>query len=160
VSCKASARSTRSGKKEKEEQIYGSLTERANRVVAAPDYLQRLSDIKQGKTGSRYMDFIMDGVKIGVPYNGLKVTNGYLKKETQSKGILMSRSWQLKYCVLDLSRFEFKYAKNPTQEFTRIQLKGIIDVFIEDDPARKDGDKSIFSLGRTDKSLDGFNFQI
>ena len=93
VSRKASARSTRSGKKEKEEQIYGSLTERANRVVAAPDYLQRLSDIKQGKTGSRYMDFIMDGVKIGVPYNGLKVTNGYLKKETQSKGILMSRSW-------------------------------------------------------------------
>jgi hypothetical protein len=55
--------------------------------------MQRLSDIKQGKTGSRYMDFIMDGVKIGVPYNGLKVTNGYLKKETQSKGILMSRSW-------------------------------------------------------------------
>jgi hypothetical protein len=106
------------------------------------------------------MDFIMDGVKIGVPYNGLKVTNGYLKKETQSKGILLSRSWQLKYCVLDLSKFEFKYAKNPTQEFTRIQLKGIIDVFIEDDPQRKDGDKSIFSLGRTDKSMDGFNFQI
>ena len=147
-------------RKEKEEQIYGSLTERANRVVNAPGYMQRLSDIKKGRTQSRYMDFIMDGVTIGVPYNGLKVTNGYLKKETQSVGLLMSRNWQLKYCVLDLSKSEFKYAKNPTQEFTKLQLKGIIDVFVEDDPARKEGDKSIFSLGRKDKSMDGFNFQI
>ena len=70
------------GKKEKEEMIYGSLTERANRVVNTPGYMQRLSDIKKGRTQSRYMDFIMDGVTIGVPYNGVKITNGYLKKET------------------------------------------------------------------------------
>lgn len=126
-------------------------------MVSEPAYLKRLEDIKSGKTNSRYMDFIMDGVKIGVPYNGNKVTTGYLKKETQTVGILMQRNWQLKYCVLDLSRFEFKYAKNPTCEFTSLQLKSIIDVYIEDDPAKKDGDKSIFSIGRKDQSAEGFN---
>ncbi len=37
------------------------------------------------------MDFVMDGIKIGMPYNGQKITSGYLKKETKSIGILLKR---------------------------------------------------------------------
>lgn len=107
------------------------------------------------------MDFVMDGIKIGMPYNGQKITQGYLKKETKSIGILLQRSWQLKYCVLDLSKFQFKYAKNPTEPFNILYLKEIIDVILEDDPKKKDDNKkSIFSLSRLDKSKEGFNFQI
>ena len=133
---------------EKEEVIQGSLTERAQRVVTDPNYVKKIQDIKHGRSTCRYMDFVMDGIKIGMPYNGQKVTQGYLKKETQSLGILLQRTWQLKYCVLDLTRFLFKYAKNPTEVYTNIHLKEIIDVVVEEDPARKDDDKSIFSLGR------------
>ena len=43
-------------------------------------------------------------------------------------------------------------------KFTKLQLKGIIDVFVEEDPAKKDNCKSIFSLGRKDNSMEGFNF--
>ena len=45
----------------------------------------------------------MDGIKIGMPYNGVKQTCGYLKKETKGLNIILNKSWQLKYCVLDLT---------------------------------------------------------
>ena len=45
-------------------------------------YKSKLEKIKKGEANCRFMDFIMDGKKIGVPYNGQKVTSGYLKKET------------------------------------------------------------------------------
>jgi hypothetical protein len=106
------------------------------------------------------MDFVMDGIKIGMPYNGKKVEQGYLKKETKSLGIMLSKSWQLKFCCIDLAQFVFKYAKNPTEEFTELKLKEIVDVVIEEDPLSRDNDKSIFSIGRTDKSREGYNFQI
>lgn len=58
-----------------QEEIYvGSLTERANRLVNDPTYMKRLYDIKKGKCKIKFMDFIMDGVKIGMPYNGYKLT--------------------------------------------------------------------------------------
>ena len=61
-------------KDEKEEIITGSLTERATRIINAPDYLKKLKEIKRGKSNIRYMDFVMDGIKIGMPYNGNKIT--------------------------------------------------------------------------------------
>ena len=36
--------------------------------------------------------------------------------------------------MLDLTKFLFKYAKAPTEKFTYIHLKDIIDVTIEPDP--------------------------
>jgi len=33
----------------------------------------------------------MDGLKIQLPYSGQKVTQGYLKKETASTGMIFSR---------------------------------------------------------------------
>jgi hypothetical protein len=50
--------------------MLGSLTERALRVVNSKDYKKRLDDIKNGKSKCKYMDFVMDGIKIGMPYNG------------------------------------------------------------------------------------------
>jgi hypothetical protein len=35
------------------------------------------------------MDFLMDGDQIILPYDGQKITQGYLKKETKSLGILL-----------------------------------------------------------------------
>ena len=73
---------------------------------------------------------------------------------------MLQKTWQLKYCVLDLTRFSFKYAKNPTEVFTFIHLKEIIDVVVEEDPEKIERDKSVFSLGRTGKAAGGFNFSI
>ena len=81
-------------------------------------------------------------------------------KETKSLGLMLQKSWQLKFCIIDLAQFVFKYAKNPTEEFTELRLKEIIDVIVEEDPQQRDGDKSIFSLGRNDKSKNGYNFVI
>ena len=134
--------------KEKEDAIYGSLTKRAKELMEKREYIKKIYDIRMGKATCRYMDFVMDGVKIGMPYNGQKITSGYLKKETASIGILLQKTWQLKYCVIDLSKFLFKYAKNPTEQFTCIHLKEILDVIVEDDPEQRNVDKSIFSLGR------------
>ena len=73
---------------------------------------------------------------------------------------MLQRTWQLKYCILDLTKFEFKYSKNPTETFTKIPMNLIIDVYIEDDPAKRNADKSVFSLTRKDHANDGFNIQI
>ena len=40
----------------------------------------------------------------------------------------------MRYCVLDLTKFVFKYAKAPTEKYTVIQLKDIIDIVLEEDP--------------------------
>ena len=65
---------------------------------------------------------------------------------------MLQKTWQLKFCCIDLSQFVFKYAKNPTEDFTELRLKEIVDVVVEEDPSIKESDKSIFSLGRNDKS--------
>lgn len=44
--------------------------------------------------------------------------------------------------------------------FTNIHLKEILDVYVEEDPEKKERDKSIFSVGRTGNAAEGFNFQI
>ena len=51
--------------------------------------MKKIHNIKKGKSKVKFMDFVMDGVKIGMPYNGYKLTSGYLKKETKSLGILL-----------------------------------------------------------------------
>ena len=57
-------------KQQKEEIILGSLTERAQRIIHTQEYLQKLKEIKNKTSKIRYMDFVMDGVVIGMPYNG------------------------------------------------------------------------------------------
>lgn len=51
---------------------------------------------------------------------------------------MFSKFWQSKYFVLDLYRFVFKYAKNPTCEFTVIPLRDIVDVKLEKDPQKQE----------------------
>jgi len=48
--------------------------------------------------------------------------------------------------VLDLTKFCFKYAKAPTEGFTVIHLKDIIDINLESDPLVKKNDKNFFSV--------------
>ena len=99
----------------------------------------------------------MDGLRIQLPYTGHKLTQGYLKKETAQANFLMKKSMQMRYCLLDLTRFMFKYAKAPTEVFTQIHLKDIIDITIEKDPIFKI-EKSFF--GKNIKEKEGFKFII
>ena len=78
---------------EKEDGISGSLTERATILINSSAYLKKIQDIKNGRAKCKFMDFVMDGIKIGMPYSGSKVTAGYLKKETKSIGILLQKAW-------------------------------------------------------------------
>jgi hypothetical protein len=41
----------------------------------------------------------------------------------------------MRYCILDLTKFVFKYAKAPTEQYTFIHLKDIVDIILEKDPA-------------------------
>ena len=110
----------------------------------------------------------MDGIKIELPYLGQKLTQGYLRKETQSVNVFLKREFQTKFCMLDLTKFLFKYAKAPTESFTFIHLKDIIDVYVEPDPGvqpataqEKKKSKSVFSTKSAKKEEhQGFNFQI
>lgn len=63
----------KSSRGEKEESFVGSLTERAIKIVNTPQYLKKIHLIKQGRSSCKFMDFVMDGIKIGMPYNGKKV---------------------------------------------------------------------------------------
>ena len=58
----------------------GSLNDRAVKMVKTAEYLQKVKMLKAGNKKIRFMEFIMDGVKIELPFNGEKVTQGYLKK--------------------------------------------------------------------------------
>ena len=79
----------------------------------------------------------MDGIKIELPYNGGKVTQGYLKKEQNTSSLLLSKNWQMRYCILDLTKFVFRYAKAPTDKYTFIHLKDIVDIILERDPVSR-----------------------
>ena len=69
-----------------------------------------------------------------------------MKKETANVNILFNRVFQNKYCILDLTKFVFKYAKAPTEKYTPILLKDIIDVTLEPDPQRLEpASNSLFS---------------
>lgn len=106
-------------------------------MVQTEEYLHKVKQIKRGNTQIKQMEFIMDGLKIQLPFTGQKVTQGYLKKETASSSFLMNKYFQLRYCVMDLTKFLFKYAKAPTEQFTFIHLKDIIDIHLEKDPDPK-----------------------
>jgi len=43
-------------------------------MVTTEDYLYRVKEIKQGNKHIKSMEFIMDGIKIELPYLGNKVT--------------------------------------------------------------------------------------
>lgn len=51
-----------------------SLVARANELVYSKEYLQKVKMIKSGNTDIKSMTFMMDGIKIELPYNGQKVT--------------------------------------------------------------------------------------
>lgn len=136
-------------------------------MVRSDEYLNKVKLIKAGNQQIKSMEFIMDGIKIELPYLGQKLTQGYLRKETQSVNILLKREFQTKFCMLDLTKFLFKYAKAPTENFTFIHLKDIIDVYVEPDPGIISQDtsykksKSVFSTRSSKKDeLQGFNFKI
>ena len=61
-----------------------TLNQRALILVQTDDYLYKVKEIKRGNNKIKSMEFIMDGIKIELPYLGTKVTQGYLKKETQN----------------------------------------------------------------------------
>ena len=48
----------------------GSLNERALNMVTTDEYLGKVKMIKAGNTKIKSMEFIMDGIKIELPYNG------------------------------------------------------------------------------------------
>ena len=51
-----------------------SLNERALKMVKTDEYLAKIKLIKGGNTVIKQMEFIMDGLKIQLPYSGAKVT--------------------------------------------------------------------------------------
>ena len=59
------------------------------------------------------MEFILKGNLIELPYSGLKITKGFLSKQSKTKSLLLGRKWQMKFCTLDLRRFVFKYSLYP-----------------------------------------------
>lgn len=124
-----------------------SLNERALKMVKTDEYLHKIKLIKAGNTQIKQMEFIMDGLKIQLPYSGQKVTQGYLKKETAATGMIFSRQFQMRYCILDLTKFLFRYAKAPTEKYTIIHLKDIVDIYIEMDPqtSKKRKENNFFS---------------
>lgn len=122
--------------------------------------MKKVAKMKKGKKKDRIMEFFMNGISITMPFSGQKITSGYLKKETKNIGITFKKSWQTRYCILDLQKFEFKYAKNPTQPYTKIPINSVVDVIVEKDPPKRTVDKSLFSLSRKDQSIEGFNLEI
>lgn len=51
-----------------------TLNQRALILVQTEDYLNKVKQIKKGNTKIKSMEFIMDGIKIELPYLGAKVT--------------------------------------------------------------------------------------
>ena len=62
-------------------------------MVRSELYLNKVKMIKAGNQKIKNMEFIMDGIKLELPYRGAKLTQGYLRKETQSLNILMKREF-------------------------------------------------------------------
>ena len=132
-------------------------------MVKTDEYLAKIKLIKGGNTIIKQMEFIMDGLKIQLPYSGAKVTQGYLKKETANTNVLFSKQFQMRYCILDLTKFLFRYAKAPTEKYTIIHLKDIVDIHIEHDPAsnKKAKQNNFFSNMSSKKQAgEGFNFVV
>ena len=82
-------------------------------MVGSKEYLEKIKKIHEGDNSIQKMEFFVYGNIIELPYTGLKITKGYLSKQTQTKSLFLRRKWQTKYCVLDLKRFVFKYSKYP-----------------------------------------------
>lgn len=70
-----------------------TLNERAIEMVRSDEYLNKVKMIKAGNLQIKSMEFIMDGIKIELPYLGVKLTQGYLRKETQSLNMLLKREF-------------------------------------------------------------------
>ena len=51
-----------------------TLNERAIEMVRSDEYLNKVKMIKAGDTRIKSMEFIMDGIKIELPYLGNKIT--------------------------------------------------------------------------------------
>ena len=60
-------------------------------MVQSEEYLYKVKLIKSGNTQVKQMEFIMDGLRIQLPYTGHKITQGYLKKETAKSNMFISK---------------------------------------------------------------------
>jgi hypothetical protein len=67
------------------------MNDRAVKMVCTDEYLYKVKEIKSGNVHIKSMEFIMDGIKIELPYTGGKVTQGYLKKQQNTSTLLMSK---------------------------------------------------------------------
>lgn len=70
-----------------------TLNQRAIEMVRSDEYLNKVKMIKAGNLQIKSMEFIMDGIKIELPYLGVKLTQGYLRKETQSLNMLLKKEF-------------------------------------------------------------------
>ena len=53
-------------------------------------------------------------------FSTARVVQGYLKKLCGEKSFLFSPSFEMRFCVLDLNKLVFKYAKSPKEQFVEL----------------------------------------
>ena len=62
-----------------------SLNQRAIDMVSSKQYLYKVKKIQQGDLKIQKMEFIVQGNVIELPFTGLKITKGYLSKQSKTK---------------------------------------------------------------------------
>jgi len=59
--------------------------------------------------------------------------HGYLRKLSGENNIFVPTSFETRFCVIDLSTLNFKYAKSPKEKYTEIVMDEILFVGTKDD---------------------------
>ena len=54
-------------------------------MVSSKQYLYKVKKIQQGDLKIQKMEFIVQGNVIELPFTGLKITKGYLSKQSKTK---------------------------------------------------------------------------
>lgn len=82
-------------------------------------------------------EFLINGTTVKIKYvsvrfksdhylkAGPRLVQGYLKKLTRENSIFFSPCFEMRYCVLDLDRMTFRYAKSPKHQFLTINYDAI-----------------------------------
>ena len=61
-------------------------------------------------------------------FSTARVVQGYLKKLCGEKSFLFSPSFEMRFCVLDLNKLVFRYAKSPKEQFAEISASELVSV--------------------------------
>ena len=61
-------------------------------------------------------------------FSAARVVQGYLKKLCGEKSFLFSPSFEMRFCVLDLNKLVFRYAKSPKEQFSEILANELVSV--------------------------------